>query len=216
MRLRRETVAEQSLQMLKNHMLEGTLRPGDLITEEAMARDIGISRPTMREVLNTLTVEGLLTRSPTTRILHVTRISAEKIREIYAVRRILEVAGIEAARNASDSAFLPLETATAQLAAAATAHDGPGVVKADIACHVATVALAGADDLAEFYHRQLTKLQLAIAQIVSEPDYDNIDLSNHHQEFLELMVARRTEEAKEHLLGRLDRAESLQLGTAEA
>ncbi len=64
--------------MLRAQILERKLLPCAAITEEAMARDIGISRATVREVLNTLTVEGLLTRSPTTRVLHVTKLGRER------------------------------------------------------------------------------------------------------------------------------------------
>ena len=215
MKLRRETVAEQSLEILRSQMLDGTLRPGDLVTEEAMARDIGISRPTMREVLSILVGDGLLTRSPKTRILHVTRISAQSIREIYIARRLLEVGGVEAAAHADDTALAPLVSATEQLAAAVAADDRPGVARADIAAHVATVAITGSSDLTDFYSRLLTKLQLAIAQVVRSSHYDTVELRDHHQVFLGLVLDRKVDEARAHLLGRLDRAEEQQLGTLE-
>ena len=40
MRIRRETVAEQSVQLLRAEILERRLLPGATVTEEAMARDI--------------------------------------------------------------------------------------------------------------------------------------------------------------------------------
>lgn len=96
MRIRRETVAEQCVQLLRRQILEWRLVPGEVVTEESIARDMGVSRPTVREVLNTLIVEGLLTRNPTTRSLCVTRLDCAEISEIYRVRRLLEAAGVRA------------------------------------------------------------------------------------------------------------------------
>lgn len=215
MRVRRETVAEQSVQLLRNQILERKLLPGDAVTEEAMARDIGISRPTMREALNTLIVEGLLTRNPTTRVLHVTRISAQKIREIYRTRRLLEVGGIDAVIHVPDTALEPLSAATEQLVASVASGDGPAVVRADIACHVSTVALIGSSDLTNFYARQLAKLQLAMAEVVQSADQDTQALRDDHQRFLWLMRERQVEEATAHLLERLNYAERQLLDTVK-
>ncbi|MBB5223976.1 DNA-binding GntR family transcriptional regulator [Amaricoccus macauensis] len=117
MRIRRETVAEQCVQLLRRQILEWRLVPGEVVTEESIARDMGVSRPTVREVLNTLIVEGLLTRNPTTRSLCVTRLDCGGINEIYRVRRLLEAAGVRAFGALDDVALQPLAAATATLAA---------------------------------------------------------------------------------------------------
>jgi len=212
--VRRETVAEQSAEILRAQMLTGKLKPGDPVTEEAMAREIGISRPTMRGVLSTLLAEGLLTRSPSTRVLHVTSITAQEIREIYVVRRLLECAGIDAMADASQSDLARLETATARLLAAVDAGDRPAVVRADIECHLAMVAAIGAPDLVDFYRRQLTKLEVAMSEGMRTPS--DLDVAHEsHSTFLELVRGGRLAEAKAQLLERLDEAEALQLNSLE-
>src|SRR5215207_4988799 len=67
MRVKRETISEQCIKLLRDDIFERKLLPGTAVTEEALARDMGVSRATVREVLSTLTAEGLLTRNPTTR-----------------------------------------------------------------------------------------------------------------------------------------------------
>lgn len=214
MTLRRETVAEQSAELLRARMLAGALRPGDPVTEEAMARDIGISRPTMREVLGILAVEGLLTRDGHTRVLHVTHLSAREVREAYVTRRLLESAGISAAAEAEAPDLSELERATEQLVSAVRSGDRPGVALADIACHVATVGLIGSPDLVDFYRKTLTKLELAMAAgMRSAPELrEALDV---HQEFLNLMHSRQFDAARTQLLARLEQAEAEQLDIIE-
>lgn len=214
MTLHRETVAEQSADLLRNQMLNGELRPGDLVTEEAIARKIGISRPTMREVLGTLVVQGLLTRNPSTRILHVTRVTAQEIREGYIARRLLELAGVDAAASASKDALGPLEAATADLVAAIEDGDGSAVTRADIACHLATVGMLGSPDLVEFYSRLLTKLELAMAATMRTPAGRAVALDVHVQ-FLSLLRAGKFAEARTQLLDRLNEAEQELIGAVE-
>ena len=207
MRIRRETVAEQSVQWLRAQIFERRLLPGAAVTEEAMARDIGISRATVREVLNTLTVEGFLTRNPTTRVLYVTRLSREKIQEIYRVRRLLEIGGVVAYAESEDEALRGLVEATDKLVAAIDVADDLAVVKNDIACHVETVALAGSTDLADFYSRLLAKLRLAMADVARSDSYDMHVLRDDHVRFVELLQARRIYEARQLIAERLVRAE---------
>ncbi|QYG11529.1 GntR family transcriptional regulator [Microbacterium sp. PAMC22086] len=204
--LRRETIAERSAELLRDRILSGELRPGDLVTEEAMANEIGISRPTMREVLNTMVIEGLLTRSPTTRVLHVTSVTAKEIREGFIARRLIELAAVDAAISASPDAIDTLASATADVVAAVESGDGPAVTRADIACHMATVALLGSTDLVEFYGRLLTRLEIAMAEGMRAP-VDVANAKDVHVEFLDLLRAGHYPQARAQLAERLDASE---------
>lgn len=214
MRVRRETVAEKCVQLLRREIFEHKLPPGSVVTEEAMGREMGVSRPTVREVLNTLTVEGLLTRNPTTRVLCVTRPTRDKIREIYRVRRLLETGGVMAFADLEDQALAPLIAATDRLVDAIDTGDYLLVVKSDIDCHVALVGLSGSTDLTDFYSRLLAKLQLAMADVSRSPKFDQRALRDDHLLFVQLLRLRRLDEAKELIVNRLDRAEERLLQAA--
>ena len=214
MRVRRETVAEQCVQLLRDDIFERRLLPGATVTEDALARDMGVSRATVREALNTLTVEGLLTRNPVTRSLQVTRLGADRIREIYRVRRLLEVGGVAAYADSDDSTLEPLLLATDRLTRAIDAGDHREVVKSDIACHIAIVGLLGAADLADFYGSLLAKLQLAMADVARSHTYDMQALRTDHVELIELLQHRRIEEAKTLVTDRINRAEQQLLAAA--
>jgi DNA-binding GntR family transcriptional regulator len=210
-KVRRETVADQSLSILRSQILDGDLRPGDAVTEDAMAREIGVSRPTMREVLKTLVGEGLLTRHPSTRILQVTTLTADEVNEIYTARRILETAGIDAARNASDDELARLEDTIREMSEAVADNDLYALVQADSRCHAETVAFTRSRYLCTLHEQLMSKLNLTLSQVESEQPGDNVELLRQHQEYCALVVAGETEAAKAQLLSRLDAAEELVL-----
>ncbi|MBM9593164.1 GntR family transcriptional regulator [Roseitranquillus sediminis] len=213
MKLRRETVSEQCVQLLRDDILERRRPPGTVVTEEAMAQELGVSRPTVREVLNTLTVEGLLTRNRTTRALHVTRLGADTIREIYRARRLLEAGGVTAFAGREDGALGALAAETEKLVSAIASGDVRTITRQDIRCHVELVALVGSTDLTEFYAGLLAKLRLAMADVSVSESYDLVAMGEDHVKFVELMQSRRIEDARRFVLDRLNRAEMLLLAS---
>ncbi|KAA0972515.1 GntR family transcriptional regulator [Aureimonas fodinaquatilis] len=214
MRIKRETVSEQCIQLLRDDIFDRKLLPGDVVTEEALARDMGVSRATVREVLNTLMLEGLLTRNTSTRSLYVTRLGSEKISEIYRARRLLEIGGVAAFALREDSALQPLVEATNKLIVAIEAKDHREIVRHDINCHIAIVGLIDSADLVEFYKGLLAKLQLAMADVTRSHKYDLQALRSDHLKLVELLRRRRINDAKDLVADRITRAEIQMRATA--
>ncbi|MDQ8192934.1 GntR family transcriptional regulator [Coraliomargarita sp. SDUM461004] len=76
--------------------LSGKLRWGDLVSEEAIAKDIGISRTPVREALHIFTQMGVLQRVPR----YGTIVRTPELREfeeLFDVRRALECYAVEVA-----------------------------------------------------------------------------------------------------------------------
>jgi DNA-binding GntR family transcriptional regulator len=78
-------------------VFRGEFREGDRLTEQSLTVGLGMSRTPVREALIELEGLGVLKLSPN-RGAEVSRFGEEKLREIYEVRRLLEV---EATRRAS-------------------------------------------------------------------------------------------------------------------
>ena len=74
---------------LKADILHGKLRPGDLIRQEEITARYGVSRTPVREALQRLQAEGLVTFLPRRRVV-VARITVKRIRQIYEIRALLE------------------------------------------------------------------------------------------------------------------------------
>jgi len=81
---------------LKQHMLDGSLVEGSRLTEETLARQLGISKSPVREALNRLEAEGLI-------IIHarrgafVRKFTLNETRDLFDLRILLEVYAVEKA-----------------------------------------------------------------------------------------------------------------------
>lgn len=205
--IRRETVAEQTTAAIRKRILDGELRPGDAVTEEAVAAELGISRSTVRQALNTLMLEGLLTRHPTKRILEVTILGADEVSDIYRARRFLELGGVEAAREKAPDGLDGVRDAVAQLREAAHGGDVESFIQADFRCHAELVELIGSRHLSAAHAALMTKLRLAIHHVtVSEQD-NELSLKVH-EEFVNLLTSGQFDQARLNLAERLRDAET--------
>jgi DNA-binding GntR family transcriptional regulator len=82
---------------------EGSLAPGERLTETDLAARFGVSRTPVRQAIARLEAEGLLTREAR-RGLAVTRPDHQQVIELYVMREVLEGAAARlAAQHASDT-----------------------------------------------------------------------------------------------------------------
>ncbi|HEY7008799.1 MAG TPA: GntR family transcriptional regulator [Jatrophihabitantaceae bacterium] len=83
------TRREAVLTELRRAVLTGRLRPGERLKEVQLAKDLGVSRPTLREAIYQLIHEGLLVQEDYKGV-RVADITAETISDIAVVRTALE------------------------------------------------------------------------------------------------------------------------------
>jgi DNA-binding GntR family transcriptional regulator len=82
-------VGEKTYAYLKGKILAGRFSPGDRLTEEHLAEELGVSRTPIREALHKLELEGLI-KSLETRGLIIPRDSNEEVEELFDLRAVLE------------------------------------------------------------------------------------------------------------------------------
>ncbi len=90
------TLREQVFQILLNELKSARFAPGERITEEGLAKRLGVSRTPIREALGQLTRQGIL-RARVGGGSVVPSPSIEEIRQIIAVRALLEPAAVRLA-----------------------------------------------------------------------------------------------------------------------
>lgn len=90
---RPQTVAEQVAGILREAIANGSLKAGTALRQDELAARFGFSRMPIRDALRQLEVEGIISIHPT-RGAFVAEIDCTEIRDIYAVREILEVAAL--------------------------------------------------------------------------------------------------------------------------
>jgi DNA-binding GntR family transcriptional regulator len=91
----RSTV-EALAQRLRDEIAEGKLVPGQAIPQEEISARFGVSRSPLREALRQLEAEGAI-EYRANRGAVVASIDAESLRQVYAIRRMLEAGAIELA-----------------------------------------------------------------------------------------------------------------------
>jgi DNA-binding GntR family transcriptional regulator len=83
------TAQHRAAAVLRAAILDGELRPGRRVNQEEWAARAGVSLIPLREALNALAGEGLVTHRPR-RGYVVTELALGDLEEVYALRRLLE------------------------------------------------------------------------------------------------------------------------------
>ena len=118
------SLRHQVTESLRLAIIDGRLKPGQKLIERELCERLEISRPLLREVLQQLQAEGLITS-----VLHkgpfVTMIGADEVDEIYEVRTALEsLIGRSFTEHATDAEVVALRAAVEALRPS-VAEDSP-------------------------------------------------------------------------------------------
>jgi DNA-binding GntR family transcriptional regulator len=126
--------------VIRESILDGSLEPGETMSQVALADELGVSRTPLREALRMLQGEGLILSEPNRRV-RVAPLSLADVEELYAIRIPLEATAL----RLSLPRMTPEDIADLEGSMAAMAH------------------FAEADDYARWYvphqafHRGLTQ-----------------------------------------------------------
>lgn len=108
-------LSELATRYLRAAILDGRLRPGTRLRQEAIARELGASRIPVREALRTLENEGLVNLTPHSGA-RVARLDYAEHAELYRIREELEpLALAESTPHLSDEALANLRALKLQI-----------------------------------------------------------------------------------------------------
>lgn len=139
-----ETAEARAAGALRTAILEGELRPGQRVNQEAWAERIGVSAIPVREALRALTGEGLVTYRPR-RGYAVTELDLAELEEVYALRRLLESEALQ--RGVPRATGDDLRTLASAAEACRTAPDVATRLQANRRFHALLHGLAGSRPL---------------------------------------------------------------------
>lgn len=163
LRIHRSSTAEQAADLLRTHILSGQIPAGEPLREMHLAEAIGVSRNTMREALRILGREGIITQDRH-HVATVAEIQLEDVRQIFAVRRLLETGAIEMVRDLAEPPHLgALRRACDRIALFRASDPWLSVIEADRDFHVALVALPGNPRLEAVYGRLESEIRMCLA-----------------------------------------------------
>ncbi|MEZ6044163.1 MAG: GntR family transcriptional regulator [Planctomycetaceae bacterium] len=93
------TLKQHAYQIIRQRLLNGEFHPDDRLSDDALSKELGISRSPVREAISQLSTEGLVVHKPRSGV-YVRQPSLEEMQELYEIREALEskAAGMAAER----------------------------------------------------------------------------------------------------------------------
>jgi DNA-binding GntR family transcriptional regulator len=158
----RTSTAEEVADALRERILVGELAPGTRLPEIPLAAAFAVSRNTLRDAFRLLGREGLVDHKPH-RGGFVAQLEEADVRDLYRIRRILEIAGVRALPTASDGARERLRRQLALLETAALAGIWRDSVDHDLAFHARIAGLLESARVDAFFATIAAQLRFGIA-----------------------------------------------------
>ncbi|MGO3886927.1 MAG: GntR family transcriptional regulator [Mycetocola sp.] len=174
----RHTRRELILARVRESITSGALAPGTHLAEIELREALGVSRGTLREALRHLQQEGMLVSDARGR-LSVRRVTAEEVREIFAVREALEALAVAEICEQSDRGAA-VEALRAQLAVVEqTGTDFVKQVGADLRFHEVLCEQSGNGTLVASWRNVSGLARAAITAAGPEAALMNMAVERH-------------------------------------
>ncbi len=150
-RLEFKSKAQAVYELLRARILDGEVEPGQALSFDGLARELGVSKIPIREAVKRLEAERLVEV-----VLHVgarvAPISVEQAEHVYPIRRALnELATRLAAERITSQELARLDELQAQMEAAARARDTRAIEPLNRQFHNTIARASGNPELAELY-----------------------------------------------------------------
>ncbi len=185
----RHTLADQVYAFLKKGIVTGELQPGERLKELEIAQNLGASRTPVREALSRLEQEGLVQPFPSGG-LTVVKLSANDVKEIYGLLRVLESYGIRlAAERITIKQLERLESLCAR-AEQLTTEDIDRLIELNGRFHELLIDVTAHRRLKELVAQLRTALQPYRIVTMLRPDFHG------SPQFRDLMVRQHSEITK--------------------
>ena len=203
-----QSAAQRAYGHVKERLLDGRFPGGTLLSENALARELGISRTPLRQAFGQLEAEGLVELYPRRGAL-VVPISASEADDVHEARELIEC---HCARRASEAGGAELTAALEDAIAAqerALSSAGAGFARADRRFHRAIVAAAGNALLARSYDALADRHQRIAATTVARDPSRIERFIAEHRAITEALGRGEGEKAAELLRTHLSGARAL-------
>lgn len=100
-----KTLTEQIYDELKSAIIELELKPGEFVTEEYLAEQLGVSRTPLKSAISKLIFEGLMAYE-VGKGTYISELTYDQLRNYFQVRQALEPLSVELAKKNCTDAFL--------------------------------------------------------------------------------------------------------------
>lgn len=203
------SLADQIALELRANIIGGRLLPGMPLIEVEMVKAYNASRNTIREALHRLGQEGL-TRYVRNKGVMVRRLEREEVRDLFVVRRTLELQAIAQSGPLTDAQSRRMSSAIEATTLALEREDWRAVATHSLVFHQQIVGLMGSPLFDEFFAQVIAQLRLVFCAAPDEQRFQSPWLERDH-EIYTLLVNNHTMAASAAMSLYLDDSERLSL-----
>lgn len=206
-----QPAASLAYEAVKKLILDGNIAGGELISENALAGELGMSRTPMRSAFQRLASEGWLTLYPK-RGAVVTPVTATEKREVLEARVAIEA---HAVASMPDDARKALQIELIEIAesqsVAVTERSLTDFSELDVRFHRAIVAAAGNSVILGFYDSLRERQRRMVESSVHASAHSTEVIGHEHLELAEAVARGEAERFTTLLLTHLERVHEVRL-----
>lgn len=203
------SLADQIALEIRSDIIGGRLLPGMPLIEKDLVTAYNASRNTIREALHRLGQEGL-TRYVRNKGVMVRRLEREEVRDLFVVRRTLELRAIAQSGPLTDAQSGRMQSAIEATTLAREREDWRAVATHSLVFHQQIVALMGSPLFDEFFAQVIAQLRLVFCAAPDEQRFQSPWLERD-REIYGLLAEHNRPAASEAMSLYLDDSEHLSL-----
>ena len=203
------SLSDQIAFELRADIIGGRLLPGMALVEVELVKSYNASRNTIREALHRLGQEGL-TRYVRHKGVVVRRLEREEVRDLFVVRRTLELQAIAQSHPLNQDQSERMQNAIDATTLAREREDWRSVATHSLVFHQHIVALMRSPLFDEFFAQVIAQLRLVFCAAPDEQRFQSPWLERD-REIYQLLVQQDKPSAGEAMSAYLDDSERLSL-----
>src|SRR5690606_25862976 len=170
-KLQRLSLKDQAADILRDRIISGEIPPGSKLVEREVAEQLGISRAPARDALMQLEKEGLVVSKSDAR--YVIELTERDIRELHAIRLVLERLAVElAAQNSNDRTRAAQSAMLKKMEEAVANRDKGAFARADVEGHTLIWEQAGNLHLKNTLHSMIGPMFMFMANSADYYDWN--------------------------------------------
>jgi DNA-binding GntR family transcriptional regulator len=212
------SLGSQVADILRQRIVRGELKPGERLTEEALAEEFNVSRGPIRDAITQLNFEKLV-QVQRPRGVYIMGLTDDDVEQLYSLRAALEQLALRrAVRVEEDARWHPLRECVERMRRAADDRDPAEFARADLEFHSDIYDLADHPRLQAAWQQYMPTFA-ALLEVTINHDEDLHESAEDHLRLYEVMRSGDITDAAlvldEHLAGAKERM-SLELAARRA
>ncbi|WP_282153103.1 GntR family transcriptional regulator [Ruegeria atlantica] len=178
---RPKSLRELALEHLRNSIIDGSLKMGQILSERKISEELGVSKSPVREALAQLRDEGLVSIEPQ-KGARVFSLSESEVTQICDFRQAIETAAFELALSRDPKGLADgMARVVKDMARARSRRDEREYLALDTAFHQLIFEHAGNDYLTASYTRYIGKIAALRTHLSKLPQHTELSFEEHQK-----------------------------------